>query len=114
MFLLLDETDFCSHCRLDKTTDTIQLYIHRLNDRENRLVLKENDLNILIAFLEKKDVWDDEFGNEHSLQSVIPRLRVLLGIDKETTPDEAVPPNSEPTPLVMTRTMPRVYGLSKK
>jgi len=87
----LDETDLCNQCRLDKNTDTIQYYIVvNLDGKIKRSLVKENDWEILIAFLEGKNAWEPDGGIE-PLKPHLPRIRELLGIEEEIIPDNETP-----------------------
>jgi len=82
----LDETDLCSHCRRDKDTDTVEFHIVVwVNERAVRTVLEWADLSKLIAFLERKDVWDGGAGGTRPLKDELPRIRTILG-EGATTP----------------------------
>ena len=78
----LDETDLCSQCRRDKTTDKVNFYILvTVGDRMVRTQLEGADLDKIIAFLEKKDVWADDMGATRPLKAMLPRIRKILGTD---------------------------------
>ena len=79
---MLDETDLCNQCRLDKTTETTDFYIVvTVEGRSVRTQLEEYDLEKVIAFLEKKDVWGDIFEETRPLKDELPRIRKILGMD---------------------------------
>ena len=77
----LDETDLCSQCRRDKTTEGITFHILvTVDQRLVRTQLEYCDLEKVIAFLEKKDVWDSGAGGTHPLKDALPRIRKILGM----------------------------------
>jgi len=80
----LDETDLCSQCRQDKTTDTVDFYILVTADKRSvRTRLNFSELDMLIAFLEKKDVWKTENDIIRPLKGKLPRLFEILGMDTD-------------------------------
>jgi len=93
----LDETDFCSQCRRDKDSDKLNLYILVWTDkRALRTQLEENDLKKVIAFLEKKNVWNSSYnctsegcGCEKPLKDELPRIRKILGLGGGGTTSES-------------------------
>jgi len=86
----LDETDLCSQCRRDKTTDIINFDIVVAQDnRSIRTQLWSFDLTLLIAFLEKKDVWGTGNDGTRPLKNELPRIREILGMDEDGTTLEA-------------------------
>jgi len=79
----LDETDLCAKCRKDKASDARQFHIIIWrDDRAIRTRLEHTDLSVLIAFLEKKDVWTSDNGGKYPLQRELPRIREILGMGK--------------------------------
>ena len=90
----LDETDLCSQCRKDKTTSEINYSIVvSLDQRTVRTPFQYGDygseLDMVIAFLEKKDVYTPSYcgyygplKDKYPLQPHIPRIRKILGVDE--------------------------------
>ena len=78
----LDETDLCSQCRQDKSKDETSIYLNvTVDKRVIRTQLLHDDLDKLIAFFEKKDVWVSDNGATRSLKDEIPRIRQILGME---------------------------------
>ena len=80
----LDETDLCSQCRKDKTTDTVNLFlIVWVGEQTTRTSIDDSDLRKITAFLEKKDVWTSSNEGTHPLKPELPRIRKILGINEK-------------------------------
>ena len=79
----LDETDCCSQCRKDKTTEDINFRILvTVGNRMIRTELEVYDLNKIVAFLERKDIWEGGQGSTHPLKPELPRIRAILGMER--------------------------------
>jgi len=77
--IALDETDLCSQCRRDKTTNTINFYIIVwVDNRAMRTQLEYDDFEKIIAFLKKENTYSFE---ERPLKDALPRIRKILGMD---------------------------------
>jgi len=86
----LDETDLCSQCRQDKTTDTVKFYlVVRVDKREVRTQLRWSELNMVIAFLEKKNTWKTPNDIERPLKDPYSlfRIRTILGMKEDGKQD---------------------------
>ncbi len=78
----LDETEFCAKCGKGVKPQRLYLVVRHEDKSESKTALQgESDLQIISAFLEKKDRYTSGNDAEIPLKKQLPRLKQLLGIE---------------------------------
>jgi len=77
----LDESFLCSKCRDPRQEQYFFIEV-TIDGKTTRTKMYGYDLNMLVAFAEKKLYWQD-YGPEKPLKPELPRLRKLLGVSEK-------------------------------
>lgn len=87
--IVLDETEYCSHCTPEAKSPALALIVKYKDDRTHRTrSVNQTDLRMLRDFLRGEKAYETFNEGSQPLKDRVPRLRELLGLtDKDDSED---------------------------